>query len=173
MPKNSSRARKSRQSRRTTGVATGCVTSTLRRPTELERLDVFIGRWLTEGETVGGGDGPAMKIVASDVYEWAPGGRFVMHPAYGRIGEVGVGGLEVIGYDYGTGQYGTYFFDSQGNITSETLSYRNNTWTWQGEHTRCTGVFSGDGKTLTARHERSDDGVHWVASMNVVLRKID
>jgi hypothetical protein len=96
-----------------------------------------------------------------------------MHPAYGRIGEVGVGGLEVIGYDHGTGQYRTYFFDSQGNITSETLSYRNNTWTWQGDHTRCTGVFSGDGKTLTARHERSDDGVHWVASMNVVLSKID
>ena len=52
MPKDSSRARKSRQSRKTTGVATGHVTNTLRRPTELERLDVFIGRWLTEGEMV-------------------------------------------------------------------------------------------------------------------------
>jgi hypothetical protein len=48
--------------------------------------------------------------------------RFVMHPAYGRIGEVGVGGLEVIGYDPATGQYRTYFFDSQGNIITETLS---------------------------------------------------
>jgi hypothetical protein len=72
MPKNSSRARKTRQSRKTTGVASGRVANTLRRPTELERLDVFIGRWLTEGETVGGREGPAMQIVASDVYEWAP-----------------------------------------------------------------------------------------------------
>ena len=97
MPKNS--ARTSRQSRKTSSVARGRVANTLRRPTELEGLDVFIGRWLTEGETVGGREGSAMQIVASDVYEWAPGGRFVMHPAYGRIGDVGVGGLEIIGKD--------------------------------------------------------------------------
>ena len=173
MPKDSSRARKSRQSRRTSGVTTGRVANTLRRPTELEGLDVFIGRWLTEGETVGGREGPAMQIVASDVYEWAPGGRFVMHPAYGRIGEAGVGGLEIIGNDPATGQYRTYFFDSQGNIITETLSYRDGTWTWQGEHARCTGVFSEDGKKLTARHERSDDGKHWEPSMTVTLRKIE
>src|SRR5262245_22048788 len=111
MPKNS--ARKSRQSRNTTGVATGRVAKTMRRPTELEGLDVFIGRWLTEGETVGGREGSAMQIVASDVYEWAPGGRFVMHPAYGRIGDVGVGGLEIIGNDPATGQYRTYFFEAR------------------------------------------------------------
>jgi hypothetical protein len=86
---------------------------------ELERLDVFIGRWLTEGETIGGYEGPALQILASDVYEWAPGGRFVMHPAYGRIGQVRVGGLEVIGYDPATGQYPTFFFDSQGNIITK------------------------------------------------------
>ena len=55
---------------------------TLRIP-ELERLNVFIGRWLTEGETVAEDSAPAAPIVASDVYEWAPGGHFVMHPAYG------------------------------------------------------------------------------------------
>jgi hypothetical protein len=172
MPKNSSRARKSRLSRKPTGVATGRVASTARRSNELERLEVFIGRWLTEGETVGGREGPALEIVASDVYQWAPGGRFVMHAAYGRIGEVGVGGLEVIGYDPATGQYRIYFFDSEGNIITETLSYRYGTWTWQGEHARCTAVFSDDGKTLTARHERSDDGKHWKPSMTVTLRKI-
>jgi hypothetical protein len=88
---------------------------------ELERLNVFIGRWLTEGETV---SAPAAPIVASDVYEWAPGGHFVMHPAYGRIGSMAVGGLEVIGFDASTGQFQTYFFDSNGNMVRETLSYR-------------------------------------------------
>jgi hypothetical protein len=53
---------------------------------------------------------------------------------------------------------------------AETLSYRDGTWTWQGEHARCTGVFSEDGKTLTARHERSDDGKHWEPWMTVKLR---
>jgi pimeloyl-ACP methyl ester carboxylesterase len=30
-----------------------------------------------------------------------------------------------------------------------------------------------DSKTLTARHERSDDGVNWVPSKSVTLRKVD
>jgi hypothetical protein len=96
-----------------------------------------------------------------------------MHPAYGRIGSVEVGGLEVIGHDPGTGQYRTHFFDSQGSVTTQTLSYADGTWTWQGTHARCKGVFTDGGKMLTAHHERSDDGVHWVHSMTVRLRKID
>ena len=67
------------------------------RPSALDRLNVFIGRWLTEGETVATPDAPSVRIFASDVYQWAPGGQFIMHPAYGRVGEQDVGGLEVIG----------------------------------------------------------------------------
>jgi hypothetical protein len=139
----------------------------------LERLNVFIGRWLTEGETVAEGGAAAASIVASDVYQWAPGSHFIMHPAYGRIGSMGVGGLEVIGHDASTGEYQTYFFDSQGKTTRQTLSYRDGVWTWQGSRERCRGVFSDDGRTLTAHHERSDDGEHWRTSMTVTLRKID
>jgi len=72
------------------------------RPSALDRLCVFIGRWLTEGETVATPERPSVKISASDVYEWGPGGQFIMHPAYGRIEEQDVGGLEVIGYDPAT-----------------------------------------------------------------------
>jgi hypothetical protein len=140
----------------------------------LKRLNVFIGGWITEGDTVADGDAASSRIVASDVYQWVPGGHFVMHPAYGRIGAVGVGGLEVIGYDTETGQFRTYFFDSQGTTTTETLTCREDgTWIWQGAHVRCTGIFTDDGRTLTARHERSDDGKHWTPSMMVTLRKID
>lgn len=96
-----------------------------------------------------------------------------MHPAYGRIGSLEVGGLEVIGYDAETDQYRTYFFDSQGTTITESLIYRDGTWLWQGTRARCTGVFTDDGKTLTAHHERSEDGEHWMPSMTVTLRKID
>jgi uncharacterized protein DUF1579 len=143
------------------------------RPAELERLNVFIGRWMTEGDTIAQAGVPAVPIAASDIYQWLPGGYFVMHPAYGRIGAVSVGGLEVIGYDPTTGQFQCHFFDSQGNTTTQTLSYRDGVWTWQGIQTRCTGVFTDEGRTLTARHERSNDGKHWVPSMNVTLRKVD
>jgi len=79
-----------------------------------ERLGVFIGRWITEGETAAGADAPAMRIVASDVYEWAPGGQFVLHPAYGRIGDMEVGGIEIIACDPATQQYRTHFSTVRG-----------------------------------------------------------
>ena len=109
----------------------------------------------------------------ADVYEWAPGGRFLMHPAYDRIGSVAVGGLEVIGYDASTGQFDTHFFDSQGNTDRQTLSCREGIWAWRGSHVRCSGVFSDNGRMLTAHHERSEDGKHWTPSMIVRLRRID
>jgi hypothetical protein len=53
------------------------------------------------------------------------------------------------------------------------LTVRDGVWTWQGETARCTGVLSDDGKTLTAHHERSDDGVNWTPSMDVTLTKVE
>ena len=74
-----------------TGVSVGRVGDSRRAP-ELDRLEAFIGRWMTEGETVADADGASARIIASDVYQWLPGGHFIMHPAYGRIGSAGVGG---------------------------------------------------------------------------------
>src|SRR5215475_15016349 len=91
--------------------AGGAMSTANSRPSALDRLDVFIGRWLTEGETVATPEAPSVRIFASDVYQWGPGGRFIMHPAYGRIGEQDVGGLEVIGYDPATDQF-FFFFDT-------------------------------------------------------------
>ncbi len=105
-----------------TGVDTGRVTQQPERRPELDKLNIFIGRWITEGETVAQADAPAVPIVASDIYQWLPGGHFVMHPAYGRIGGVGVGGLEIIGFDSMSGQFQCHFFDSQGTTTTQTLS---------------------------------------------------
>jgi hypothetical protein len=82
------------------------------------------------------------------------------------------GGIEIIGYDAESETYRTHFFDSQGNAITEELTIQGDTWTWQGEKTRCTGVFSDHGKMLTAHHERSADGVNWVPAMDVTLTKV-
>ena len=145
-----------------------------RRPSPQHRLlDILVGRWINEGETVASADAPAVKILTSDVYEWMPGGFFVVHTAYGRIGDVDVGGTELIGYDEASENYRTHFFDSQGGITTEDLTIRDGVWTWQGTATRATGTFSADGRTLPVRHERSDDGVNWVPAMEVTLSKVE
>jgi hypothetical protein len=142
------------------------------RGSELRSLDVFIGRWINKGETVDGAIGPGEEIFTSDVYEWAPGGFFVLHSAYGRIGEMDVGGIEVIGFDPTSRTYRSHFFDSEGNVSVHELSVRDGVWRWQGERTRATATFSDDGKTQTVHHERSEDSGRWAPSMEVVLRKV-
>jgi Protein of unknown function (DUF1579) len=136
------------------------------------QLDRFIGKWITQGETAADENAPALPIVASDVYEWMPGGFFVLHTAHGRIGDTPVGGTEIIGYDEAGGRYWTRFFDSGGHETASDLTVEDGTWTWQGETTRCTARVSSDGSALVARHERSPDGATWVPSMDVTLRKV-
>jgi hypothetical protein len=48
------------------------------------------------------------------VYEWAPGGFFVVHSAYGRIRESSVGGVEIIGA--AGDAYVSTVYDSFGNV---------------------------------------------------------
>jgi Protein of unknown function (DUF1579) len=100
------------------------------------------------------------------------GGFFVVHTAYGSIGDAAVGGIEMIGYDPETARFRTHLFDSQGNLSSQDLTFQEGTWTWSGPHARATGVLSADGQTMPTLHEWSDDGVNWRPSMDVTLRKI-
>jgi Protein of unknown function (DUF1579) len=156
-----------------TGVATGRVAGAVGAAPEQQRLQVFIGKWINEGHTVASADAPSVKILTSDVYEWMPGGFFVLHTAYGRIGDIDVGGVEIIGYDAATKTYRTHFFDSQGNISSQELATSGDTWKWSGEQTRCTAVFTDQGKTQTAHHERLDEQGNWVPSMEVILIRVE
>jgi hypothetical protein len=135
--------------------------------------DVWVGRWINEGHTVPSGDGPSVKIVMSYVYEWAPGGFFVLHTAYGRIGDVGVGGTEIIGYDEAAGRYRAHFFDSFGNVTIHELTVEADVWRYQGDTTRPTVTFGDGGRTQTVLHERTDDRQTYVPSMTVTLTKIE
>jgi hypothetical protein len=139
---------------------------------EHDLLNSLIGRWITVGETIPAEDAPAVKIDASDIYEWVAGGFFVVHTAYGCIGDTRVGGIEMIGYDPITRRFRTHFFDSQGNISNQDLTFQDGTWTWSGPHARATGVLSEDGRAMPTLHEWSDDGMNWRPSMDVTLRKV-
>jgi Protein of unknown function (DUF1579) len=139
---------------------------------EHEPLEIFIGNWMTAGETVATEDVPAVKILASDVYEWMPGGFFILHTAYGRIGDQDVGGTEIIGYDAAAKIFRTHFFDSQGGLITETLTLDGRRAMWQGENVRATSLFSDDGKTQDCLHERSDDGETWMPALDITLTKV-
>jgi hypothetical protein len=135
-----------------------------------QALAVLIGNWINEGHTIETADIPSIPILTSDVYEWAPGGFFVVHSAFGKIGETSVGGVEVIGVDGGA--YRSTFYDSFGNVHHSRLEIEGDLFRWIGERTRCTVTMTENGMTQVAHHESSADGVSWTASMDVTLRKV-
>ena len=135
-------------------------------------LEAWIGRWINQGHTLDERGNADLPITTSDVYEWAPGGFFVLHTAYGRIGTFDGGAVELIGYDDATGEYVSNLFDSAGNHSTHRLVANGDTWTYYGATTRATVVFS-DGNTVqTVQHERTDDGSTFVSSMHVTLVKV-
>jgi hypothetical protein len=137
------------------------------------RLEIFIGKWINEGVTVATPGSPAARILTSDVYEWTPGRFSVLHTAYGRLGNLDVGGVEIIGYDVESGHYSSHFFDSQGHVTVDQLTFDDGKWIWTGERIRTTSEFSADGKVQRSLHEQTDDRGEWQLAMDVTLRKID
>src|ERR1700678_663298 len=126
-----------------------------------QALAVLIGNWINEGATVAAADVPTAAIRTSDVYEWVPGGFFVVHTAFGKIGDTSVGGVSIIGVDGDA--YDDTFYDSFGNAHRSRLEIDG--------RTRCTVTMADGGMTQVAHHESSVDGVTWTASMDVVLRK--
>ncbi len=139
---------------------------------EHKKLGLVIGKWINEGYTVEDAESPSVKILTSDIYEWMPGGFFVLHTAYGRIGNIDVGGTEILGYDQSAKKYFTRFYDSRGNVSESDLIVNGDTWIWKGQTTGCTAVFTENGKVQTAHHIRLDKSGNWVPSMEVVLTKV-
>jgi hypothetical protein len=134
-----------------------------------QTLAVLIGKWINEGRTIETAQIPSIPILTSDVYEWAPGGFFVVHSAFGKIGDTSVGGVEIIGVDGDA--YSSAFYDSFGNVHSSRLEIAGDELRWIGDRTRCTVTMTDGGRTQVAHHESSADGVSWTASMDVTLRK--
>jgi hypothetical protein len=144
---------------------------------EQEKLGVFLGRWHTTGKVAAAASAPAPRVDAIDRYEWYPGGFFLVHHADARVGDDAIQSIEIIGYDPARRCYFASFFDSTGGYGTEELRCDGDTWTWRGsnvmgvkEH-RCIAVVSKDGRTVNARHEKSDDGKNWALWMDVTLTK--
>jgi hypothetical protein len=53
----------------------------------LKHLELFVGKWNTQGEIKASPYGPAGKIIGTDTYEWLPGGFFLVHRVDVRIGD--------------------------------------------------------------------------------------
>ena len=81
-----------------------------------QALEILVGKWINQGQTTATADISSVAILTSDVYEFGPGGFFIVHSAYGKIGDTSVGGVEIIGVDGDA--YRSTFYDNFGNVHS-------------------------------------------------------
>src|SRR5437879_5075347 len=97
---------------------------------EQKRLEVFLGKWISQGEAKASPYGLAGKITATETFEWLPGGFFMIHRSEGRQGTIDVKWTEIIGYDARKKMYTTHTFDNFGNAALWEGTWRGNTLVW-------------------------------------------
>lgn len=133
-------------------------------------LDIFVGRWNTEGEMRADPSGGAIPFTATDTYEWLPSGLFLLHRVDARMGENEVKVLEVIGWDPSIQSYSCRSFDTAGNAGAYRASLTGRAWKIWGDTERFSGMFSEDGNSLSGTWERHD-GSCWLHWMEVTLTR--
>lgn len=146
-----------------------------------QRLNVFVGKWNTEGQQHEGPVGPAAKITAVETFEWLTGEFFLVHRFQGRVGAHEAACIEIIGHDAASQAYPVHTFYNNGVANEWQYRERNGTWTltgdWQmkGESikVRCTIVFSDEGNTMTAKWQMSSDGSDWQPFWDVKAMKVN
>jgi hypothetical protein len=154
---------------------------------EIQRLGALVGRWRSEGHIVGEVPVP---VTGTDVYQWLPGGFFLVHHVDVVIGEQAVQAIELIGgYDPATGSFTARAYDNQGNITvMDARVDERGVWRFTGGGdvasvarpssagasgaVRSTLTVSPDRSSMTARWERCDDDAGWQPWMDMIFTRM-
>ena len=109
-----------------------------------KRLEVFVGKWHTEGTSFAVGQTPedprasGVPWTSDEHYEWLPGGFFLLHQWDALAGTKVFKGTEIIGHDQANGGYFTRFFDNAGFHPEYTATVDGDVWKFTEPSTRST-----------------------------------
>jgi hypothetical protein len=146
----------------------------------MDRLEKLVGAW--ESETVADGRVVALGLT---VYGWLEGGKFLVQHADGELTQAApeiwrenwpLPSTSIIGVDDAAGGFSMLYADARNVFRIYQMAVEKDVITlWReapGFHQRFTGTFDTAGDTLTARWERSPDGVQWDKDFDMVYRRL-
>jgi Protein of unknown function (DUF1579) len=147
-------------SRKATLTKTQSLQPSLTPSAELQLLNVFVGKWPTEGLSYGPGqshenpyDSP-VRWIGAESYEWLPGEFFLVRRFNGQIGDIPISGMETIGYDVASQTYPSQSFDNYGRIHIGQRRFHNGVWSsYVGTEYRATYAFRNDGNNMATHWE--------------------
>jgi hypothetical protein len=145
-------------------------------PTEnavLERLDALVGEWTMEAGPPGGPRWPGEARVS---FEWLKGRQFVIERWTIDVPEF-PDGIAVIGAGDEPESFRQYYFDSRGVNRIYEMTLGDGVWRlWRNAPDpfpqRYTGTFDADGKTISGRWEKQEDGSTWETDFELIYRKV-
>lgn len=135
-------------------------------------LGVLAGKWITQGTIRATGTADASELRAIDVYEWLPGGFFMLHKVDALIGATPSQSIEVIGYDAEQACYVSRSYDDRGASDGFTAHLEGRSWSIDGETVRFRGAFDADGSVLAGTWDQRSDRGRWSPWMDIELRKV-
>ncbi|HEY0734063.1 MAG TPA: hypothetical protein VGD69_04090 [Herpetosiphonaceae bacterium] len=137
----------------------------------LKRLAAFVGTWQWEASIDGQPFGRGRTVWA-----WLEGGAFLIEHSDAEQPEFPAG-TTVISGDDTLGTYCMLQSDSRGISRIYQMRLDDGIWQlWRDEPgflQRFTGTFSDDGRSISGRHERSDDGSQWETEFDIKYTRID
>jgi hypothetical protein len=133
----------------------------------LKKLEIFIGAWSMEMIFP---NNSAPNMIGQVAFRWLEDGAF-LHMLTGDKSS----GLPwsdcIMGRDDSAETYSVLYYDWRGVSRIYQMSFENDEWKqWReasGFHQRFSGIFSKDHNTITAKWEKSNDGLNWEHDFNV------
>lgn len=145
---------------------------------EMAPLEPLVGDWSIEALFPGA---PPSDLRGRTVFEWMPGGSFLVQRWEVPIDEA-PDGLAVIGQDpENSGGYLQHYFDSRGVARVYTMSFADGVWKLSRTRAdlspldfaqRFTGTVSEDGGTIRACWEICQDGSTWEHDFDLVYTQM-
>lgn len=135
----------------------------------LQNLTPFVGTWQTTGAVVA----TSAAYTATDIYEWLPGGHFLVHRWDAAMPDGRSQGIEIISPDASDGHYTMHSFDSTGKADTMLAVLHGKSVAYDGDGVRFRGAFNADGSEMSGTWSlRAGDGADWEPWMSVVLRRV-
>lgn len=133
-----------------------------------QNLDVFVGKWRTEGQSFAEGQQPddprasSVPWVSEESYEWLPGEHFLLHTWDAMVGTYPFRGTEIIGYDPDKGCYFSHLFDNAGNHGAYQGECDGEVWHFDEAGTRSVIVVSEDQQAMDVSWQWTNGGTQWL-----------
>ena len=141
----------------------------------LDQLAPFIGEWDLEITSISSYEDPSTVVRGRSSFAWLEGGAFLIQHSEISASEF-PRTTAVMGPDEEAGTYRMLYYDSRAVSRIYRMTFSGGIWTlWRdfpGFSQRFHGLFSEDGRIITARWEKSSDGSNWEHDFDLTYTKV-